>query len=79
MENNDNLQKYFHQKENDARIKIAEKLLDTIASGNLDKSQENQLISALNGNSLDNTQMIEIEDVELIENQGKQIDANIIR
>ncbi len=46
---NDNLQKYFNQKENDARVKIAEKMLDAISSGNLDKSQENQLISAFSG------------------------------
>ena len=46
---NDNLQKYFNQKENDARVKIAEKMLDTIASGNLDKNQENQLIGAFSG------------------------------
>ncbi len=46
---NDNLQKYFNQKENDARVKIAEKMLDTIASGKLDKSQENQLIGAFSG------------------------------
>jgi len=46
---NDNLKKYFHQKENDARVKIAEKMLDTISSGKLDKNQENQLISAFSG------------------------------
>ncbi len=46
---NDNLEKYFHQKENDARVKIAEKMLDTIGSGTLDKTQENQLISAFSG------------------------------
>jgi len=46
---NDNLQKYFNQKENDARVKIAEKMLDAISSGNLDKSQENQLINAFSG------------------------------
>jgi len=46
---NDNLQKYFNQKENDARVKIAEKMLDAISSGNLDKSQENQLIGAFSG------------------------------
>jgi len=46
---NDNLQKYFSQKENDARVKIAEKMLDAISSGTLDKTQENQLISAFSG------------------------------
>lgn len=48
---NDNLKKYFHHKENEARVKIAEKILDTIASGALDKNQENQLIGAFSGES----------------------------
>jgi preprotein translocase subunit SecG len=46
---NDNLKKYFYHKENEARVKIADQMLKTIASGNLDKNQENQLISAFNG------------------------------
>jgi len=46
---NDNLQKYFHHKENEARVQIANKMLDAISSGKLDKSQENQLISAFSG------------------------------
>ena len=50
---NDNLQKYFHQKENDARLKIAQKMLDTIALGTLDKQQENLLISAFSGKTND--------------------------
>ncbi len=46
---NDNLQKYFNHKENEARVKIAEKMLDAISSGTLDKEQENQLIGAFSG------------------------------
>jgi len=46
---NDNLKKYFHQKEIDARMKIADKMLDTLALGNLNKTQENLLIGAFNG------------------------------
>ncbi len=71
---NDNLEKYFHQKENDARVKIAEKMLDTIATGKLDKYQENQLISAFSGesNSKKNYQQQLIaeditEDIEVIQ------------
>ena len=70
---NDNLQKYFYHKENEARVKIAEKMLDSIASGKLDKAQENQLISAFSGESKGQYQeQIEIHDnesvdVELIE------------
>lgn len=43
----DNLKKYLQQKENDSRNKIAEKLIDAIATGNLDKSQEATLLTAL--------------------------------
>ena len=46
---NDNLQKYFYQKENEARMKIAEKIIDSVSSGKLDKAQENRLIGAFNG------------------------------
>lgn len=43
----DNLQKYFYQKENENRMKIAEKILDNIANSKLDKAQKNQLIGVL--------------------------------
>jgi len=46
----DNLNKYFHQQENMTKMRIAEKIIDTVASGKLDKSQERELIKALNGN-----------------------------
>ncbi len=45
----DNLKKYLQQKEQESRNKIAEKLIDTIASGKLDKNQEATLLSALSG------------------------------
>jgi len=45
----DNLEKYFHQQENMTRLRIAEKIIDTVASGKLDKAQENELLKALNG------------------------------
>ncbi len=69
---NDNLQKYFYHKENEARVKIADKILDTLASGALDKTQENQLISAFSGEARGKYQKqiaskeSEIEDAELI-------------
>ena len=77
---NDNLEKYFHHKENEARVKIAEKMLDTIGSGNLDKAQENQLISAFSGaangtyqKQLNETQeeVVEVEEsiIEVIEDK----------
>jgi biopolymer transport protein ExbB/TolQ len=46
----DNLEKYFHQQENMTKMRIAEKIIDTVASGKLDKAQERELIKALNGN-----------------------------
>ena len=61
---NDNLEKYFRQKENDTRVRIAEKLLDTISSGNLDKEQENQLIGVLSGE----------KDVPMIEKKEEKYD-----
>jgi len=80
---NDNLQKYFHHKENEARVKIAEKLLDAISSGKLDKSQENQLISAFSGEAhgkyqkqlshdIDSTEDVEVEFIEV----DAEIDAS---
>jgi len=67
MAYNDNLQKYFHQKENDARVKIAEKMLDTIASGTLNKEQENQLINAFSGetNRKKHQEQLELIDAEI--------------
>jgi hypothetical protein len=46
----DNLDKYFHQQENMTKMRIAEKIIDTVASGKLDKHQETELIKALGGN-----------------------------
>ena len=43
----DNLDKYFHQQENMTKMRIAEKIIDTVASGKLDKEQEIELIRAL--------------------------------
>jgi len=46
----DNLEKYFHQQENMTKMRIAEKIIDTVADGKLDKAQGNELIKALSGN-----------------------------
>ncbi len=45
----DNLKKYFHQKENEARVKIAEKILESAASKDLTPQQRTKLIEALQG------------------------------
>ena len=47
----DNLNKYFREKENQTKIEIASKILDTISSGKLNQEQENRLISALSSDS----------------------------
>ncbi|QOP45062.1 hypothetical protein [Sulfurimonas paralvinellae] len=68
----DNLDKYFHQQENMTKMRIAEKIIDTVASGELDKEQQRELIKALSGNIAPNeepkllTDEIE-EDVEIVE------------
>lgn len=46
----DNLDKYFHQQEMMTKMRIAEKIIDTVASGTLEKEQESELIKALSGN-----------------------------
>ena len=71
----DNLDKYFHQQENMTKMRIAEKIIDTVASGNLDKHQETELIKALGG--INNTpqetrsKLLEegVEDIEMIEDK----------
>ena len=50
---NDNLKKYFYYKENEARMKISEKILSTIAQGDLSKENEQKLINAFAGNQND--------------------------
>ena len=45
----DNLAKYFAQKENEARVHIAEKILETMAEGGLSPEQKSQLINAFQG------------------------------
>ena len=71
---NDNLEKYFHHKENEARVKIAEKMLDTISSGKLDKEQENQLIGAFSGQASENYQrQLETSTTENEKNQDTDI------
>ncbi len=69
----DNLEKYFRQKENQARIEVANKIIDTIASGKLNQGQEQRLLSTINGNSeiakesikkIDEEQVMELEVIE---------------
>jgi len=70
---NDNLQKYFYHKENEARVKIVDQILKTIASGNLDKNQENQLITAFSGEAKGNYQ----KQIEKKEEEAQEFDVEI--
>jgi len=52
----DNLDKYFRAKENEARVKIAEKILDTVASGKLSSAHEARLIEVFNAENKEDFQ-----------------------
>ena len=64
---NDNLEKYFQNKQNESRVKIAEKIIDTIASGKLNTQQESQLIEALNGQNRKHDELQGVDDADIIE------------
>jgi len=73
---NDNLEKYFRQKEADARVKIAEKLLDTIATGKLNKEQEDRLVSVFSGDSKQQFyKQLENSESEIVEEAIIEIEA----
>jgi len=72
----DNLKKYLQQKENDSKNKLAEKLIDTIASGRLDKEQEATLLTALSGQVQQSTpkeEPLQLEDMEAEIEEVKEI------
>ncbi len=48
---NDNLQKYFYQKENESRLHLAEKIIDRVAEGKASLDQEAKLLNILQGTS----------------------------
>lgn len=68
----DNMEKYFKSKENQAKIQIANKIIDTIATGSLSENQENLLISNIDGKSNINTKALQSI------NQEEIVDAQII-
>lgn len=75
---NDNLEKYFRTKENEARVKIAEKILDTISSGKLSDGHEAKLIEVFNSDHLaDNSKSFQKDNL-LEEAKGDIEDAVII-
>ncbi len=72
---NDNLKKYFYMKENTARLKIAEKILDTIAEGDLSSENQQKLINAFaKENSATQNDTVD----SLFEDKEDENDAEII-
>lgn len=67
---NDNLKKYFYMKENESRMKIAEKILDTISQGDLSTENEQKLINAFSKDQHDYDNDAEI--VEVLEHKKEE-------
>jgi len=67
---NDNLKKYFYLKENESRMKIAEKILDTIAENDLSIENEQKLINAFAKDQHDYENDAEI--VEVLEHKKEE-------
>ncbi len=63
----DNLEKYFRMKENEAKIAIANKIIDTIAEGKLTPEQEQRLLGVLKGDVKELPKEIEETKDEAIE------------
>jgi len=70
---NDNLKKYFYMKENESRMKIAEKILDTIAEGDLSAENEQKLVSAFAKDQHDYDNDAEI--IEVLEHKKEENDV----
>ena len=63
---NDNLKKYFLFKENEMKLKMAEKILDTIKEGNLSAEDQKRLIKALHSHTADD---LSDDNIDLIEHK----------
>ncbi|WP_201334673.1 MULTISPECIES: hypothetical protein [unclassified Nitratiruptor] len=63
----DNLEKYFRLKENEAKVAIANKIIDTIAEGKLTPEQEQRLLGVLKGETKELPKEIENKKEEPIE------------
>ena len=75
----DNLEKYFRNKENDAKVKITNRILDMIEDGHLSEKQENKLIESIHGSSKKSSKKLaklqkdeDIVDLEVIEDEKKE-------
>ncbi len=63
---NDNLKKYFLFKENEMKLKMAEKILDTIKEGNLSAEDQKKLITVLHSHTVED---LSDDDIDLIEHK----------
>ncbi len=63
---NDNLKKYFLYKENEMKMQLAEKILDTVKESSLSSEDQKKLINVLSSHT---TQDIENGDIDLIEHK----------
>ena len=68
----DNLEKYFRMKENEAKIAIANKIIDTIAEGKLTPDQEQRLLGVLKGDIKEIPKELEDKKDEVVEAQIEQ-------
>ena len=74
----DNLEKYFKNKEEQNKLQIANKIIDTIATGKLSLEQEKRLIANLDGKETIDAQTLqglqdeEIVDAVVLENKPKK-------
>ncbi len=71
---NDNLKKYFYIKENETRMKIAEKILDTISDGHLSTENEQKLINAFSKDQFNYDEDAEI--IEALEHNKEDNEVN---
>lgn len=70
----DNLEKYFRQKDREAKLQIANKIIDTIASGKLTKEQENRLLVAISDKPLPQNEIENFIANEEIEDEPLKLD-----
>ncbi len=65
---NDNLKKYFLLKEHEMKLKMADKILETLKESNLSKEDQKKLIAVLGNSDMQNTQKGD-DDAYLIESK----------
>ena len=63
---NDNLKKYFLYKENEMKMKLAEKILDTVKESSLSEEDQKKLINVLSSQT---AQDLENGDIDLLEHK----------